>query len=67
MVDGAHRSFGKAWTNTNCPNAEVKAAIDMWCEAVGLTEGFVFRPVNRAGRSTGERLDEKVVWHLLRR
>ncbi|MGA2185903.1 MAG: site-specific integrase [Bryobacteraceae bacterium] len=43
----------------------VKGAIDAWTSAVGLTEGFVLRPVNRADQITGERLTEKVVWQLL--
>jgi site-specific recombinase XerD len=43
----------------------VKVAIDGWSTAVGLTDGYVFRPVNRAGRLGGERFGEKVVWQML--
>jgi site-specific recombinase XerD len=43
----------------------VKVAIDAWTSAVGLADGFVFRPVNRADRAAGERLGEKVVWQML--
>jgi integrase len=32
-----------------------------------LADGHIFRPVNRAGAVTGERLGEKVVWQMLRR
>ena len=31
-----------------------------------LSDGHVFRPVNRADQVTGERLGEKVVWQMLR-
>jgi integrase/recombinase XerD len=44
----------------------VKVAIDAWTEAVGLADGYVFRPVNRADRATGDGLGEKVVWQMLR-
>jgi hypothetical protein len=40
----------------------VKVAIDAWTSASGVAGGHVFRPVNRGGRVTGERLGEKVVW-----
>jgi integrase len=45
----------------------VKVAIDAWTSACGIAAGHVFRPVNRAGTLTGERLGEKVVWQMLRR
>ena len=44
----------------------VKVAIDAWTSPAGVTAGHVFRPVNRAGTVTGERLGEKVVWQMLR-
>src|SRR5450631_2385773 len=44
----------------------VKVAIDAWASPAGLTEGYVFRPVNRADRVTGEGLSEKVVWQLIK-
>ena len=47
--------------------AWVKVAIDAWTSPAGVTAGHVFRPVNRAGAVTGERLGEKVVWQMLRR
>src|SRR5262249_3022824 len=43
----------------------VKVAIDGWTVAAGLTDGYVFRPVNRADRLGGERLGENVVWQML--
>src|SRR6476660_5781437 len=42
----------------------VKVAIDAWTTPAGVTEGYVFRPVNRADRITGESLGEKVIWQL---
>ena len=44
----------------------VKLAIDAWALPAGVAAGHVFRPVNRAGTVTGERLGEKVVWQMLR-
>jgi integrase len=45
----------------------VKVAIDAWTAAAGVTEGFVFRPVNRGDEVCGERMSEKVVWQFLQR
>ena len=44
----------------------VKNAIDAWTAAVGVTEGNLFRPVNRGDRVCGERMSEKVVWQMLK-
>jgi site-specific recombinase XerD len=44
----------------------IKAAIDCWTAAAGLTEGHVLRPIGRGDRVLGERMTEKVVWQLLR-
>ena len=43
----------------------VKVAIDAWTSPAGITDGHVFRPVNR-DRVFGDRLGEKVVWQMLR-
>src|SRR5580658_2339661 len=40
--------------------AWAKVAMDAWTSAAGLAIGHIFRPVNRAGAVTGERLGEKV-------
>jgi site-specific recombinase XerD len=45
--------------------AWVKVAIDAWTSATCVASGHVFRPVNRVGTVTGERLGEKVVWQML--
>jgi site-specific recombinase XerD len=44
----------------------VKVAIDAWTSAEGLTDGRVFRPVNRGDKVQGEAMSEKVVWQMLR-
>jgi integrase len=44
----------------------VKVAVDAWASPAGVVEGYVFRPVNRAGRVTGKALGEKVVWQLIK-
>jgi site-specific recombinase XerD len=43
----------------------VKVAIDAWTSAAALTDGHVFRAVNRGGQVQGTALSEKVVWQLL--
>ena len=48
--------------------AGVKARIDLWTMAAGITEGRTFRPVTRAGVvKKSAILDEKVVWRLVAR
>src|ERR1700723_3068922 len=44
----------------------VKIAIDTWTGPAGVSDGYVFRPVNRGDRVQGEMLSEKVVWQMLR-
>jgi site-specific recombinase XerD len=43
----------------------VKVAVDAWTVGVSLTDGYVFRPVNRSDMVAGERLSEKVIWQML--
>jgi site-specific recombinase XerD len=43
----------------------VKVAIDAWTSAAGLSDGRVFRPVNRGDKVQGEAMSEKVVWQML--
>jgi integrase len=43
----------------------VKVATDAWTGPANVADGHVFRPVNRAGSVTGDRLGEKVVWQML--
>src|SRR5436305_4522894 len=44
----------------------VKNAIDAWTSDVGVTEGHLFRPVNRSDQVCGEPMSEKVVWQMLK-
>ncbi len=44
----------------------VKSAIDAWTSEVGITEGYVFRPVNRGDQMSGKRISEKVAWQMLK-
>jgi site-specific recombinase XerD len=46
--------------------AWVKNAIDAWTDIAGVTEGQMFRPVNRGDQVCGERMSEKVVWQMLK-
>jgi integrase len=44
----------------------VRVAIDAWASAAGITDGPVFRSVNRGGKVRESALSEKVVWQLIR-
>jgi integrase len=44
----------------------VKVAIDAWIAPSGISDGHVFRTVNRGGEVQPIALNEKVVWQLLR-
>jgi site-specific recombinase XerD len=46
--------------------AWVKVAIDAWTSTAALTDGRLFRSVNRADCTQGDVLSEKVVWQLLK-
>jgi len=43
----------------------VKVAIDAWTSGVGVSDGQVFRAVDRGDQVRGLVLSEKVVWQLL--
>lgn len=46
--------------------APVKARIDDWLLAARISDGKIFRPVNKGGRVTGEAIaDEKAVWQVV--
>jgi site-specific recombinase XerD len=44
----------------------VKAAIDLWAEAAHFHEANVFRPINKAGRITGNALTAQGVYHIVK-
>lgn len=43
-----------------------KVLVDCWRNAAGLADGNVFRPVNKAGRITGEALTPQTIFHIVR-
>jgi site-specific recombinase XerD len=43
-----------------------KNAIDAWTMEAAITEGHLFRPINRGDQVLGDRLSEKVVWQMLK-
>jgi integrase len=48
--------------------AGVKVRLDLWLGAAGITEGPIFRPVNKGGVLAERRMeDEKAVWRLVLR
>ena len=46
--------------------AWVKAAVDAWKEASGVTEGTLFRSINKAGKVWGIGMTPKVLWEVVR-
>src|SRR6516225_3585350 len=44
----------------------VKKVLDEWLSAAGITSGRFFRRGNKAGKTWGEAMTEKVVWHVVR-
>ena len=44
----------------------VKNVLDQWLQAANITSGNLFRRVHKMGKTWGERLTEKAVWHVVR-
>jgi len=44
----------------------VKTAIDAWTAAAGITDGAIFRAINKAGRVWGDGMSPKVLWDVVR-
>ena len=44
----------------------VKAALDHWTAAAGITEGKIFRAVARTGKLWGKGISQNVVWYVVR-
>jgi integrase len=44
----------------------VKAALDAWTEASGISEGTVFRSINKAGKIWGNGMTARVLWEIVR-
>lgn len=42
-----------------------KQAIDAYASAADVVDGIVFRPINKAGRLTGERITEQAIYNLV--
>jgi site-specific recombinase XerD len=44
----------------------VKEVVDAWKQASGITEGALFRSINKAGRVWGSGMTPKVLWEVVR-
>jgi site-specific recombinase XerD len=44
----------------------VKAALDQWTVAAGITEGRIFRAVARTDKTWGQGISQNVVWYVVR-
>ncbi len=47
--------------------AGVKEAINQWTAASGITEGCLFRAINKAGKIWGTGMTPKVLWEVVRK
>jgi integrase len=54
------------WVRTVPMPTWVKVAIDGWATTAVVADGFVFWPVNRGDRASGDGVSEKIIWQLLR-
>jgi integrase len=58
---------GKAGHTRTVPMPSwVKTLLDEWLQAANLTAGKLFRRVNKNGKTWGDGLTEKAVWHVVR-
>ena len=46
--------------------AWVKAAVDAWKEASGITQGTLFRSIHKAGKVWGKGMTPRVLWEIVR-
>lgn len=44
----------------------VKVSMDRWSEAAHLNDAHIFRPINKAGRITGDALSPQSIYHIVR-
>ena len=44
----------------------VKSTVDSWAAAAAITNGPVFRAINKAGRVWGDGMSPKVLWDVVR-
>ena len=44
-----------------------RAAIDDWLAAAGITEGLIFRSLNRGGRITGKSMTARAIFEVVQR
>ena len=45
---------------------KIKVYIDEWSAAAGITEGFIFRPINKGGLITGEKLTSQAIQNIVK-
>jgi len=64
---GYRRPPGQSWAHPYRPNPIMgEGAIDEWKEAGGITEGSLFRSINKTGRVWGTGMTPKVLWEVVR-
>ena len=44
----------------------VKSTLDAWTSAASISDGRLFRCVNRTGKTWGAGITEKVIWHIVK-
>jgi site-specific recombinase XerD len=57
---------GKGSKIRNVPMAAwTKALLDAWLEEAGIRSGYLFRPVNKAGRVAGAKASTQTLWNVV--
>ena len=46
--------------------AWVKNAVNEWTVAAGISEGIIFRRINKDGKVWGPRITSKAIWHVVK-
>ena len=44
----------------------VKSTLDAWTSAASISDGRLFRCVNRTGKTWGAGITEEVIWHIVK-
>jgi hypothetical protein len=72
MRSNCERSTGSSPISSARPDTsvpflfQVKEAVETWKEASGITEGALFRSINKTGRVWGNGMTARVLWEIVR-
>ena len=65
---GYRRPAGQSWPHPTVPiPVRVRTGIEKWMEASGITDGALFRSIDKRGRVWGNAMTPKVLWEIVRK